>query len=399
MTIRIHRIQHVQRDDRCDLSAEIMTSDFRGTFAFERTSTVAGLSSSDPRPDAFLVMLLMHGMKTQQDIWIEDPVDGKLLFHLRGSVQVLLRLCFPELAPIGIEAESRNQPETKSAPTHIATGFSGGIDSMQLIHRKHGDHQLPSEYGVTMLMHHGVGSVTQENQYQINFQHTQKFAEEYELELAGARFQASPFFEGYSFLETHTLRTVAATLSLAPIFKHYLFASGTDLQVGVPSMPSRTLDAANPILLPLLATRENFFSQFGGEHTRLEKILEVLGNAELAPRINVCARVSHDNSRVLNCGRCFKCFPVLLVAEAIGKIDMLRANFDLDSFRHNKSRCYLNFFNAAFGPRKMQTNRQVAWFISNYASTRFPATIRSLMRLVPDPISKSSVDNLLRELS
>ena len=398
MTIRIHRLQHVQQDSRCDLSAEIVTNDFREAFVFERISTVDGLSLADPRPDAFLVMLLMHAMKTRQDIWIEDPVDPKLLFHLRGNIQVILRLCFPELGAIRIEAEACQQSQQITASPHVATGFSGGIDSMQLIHRKECDRQLPSEYSVSMLMHHGVGSVTHEGQYQMNFQHTQRFAEEYGLELAGARFQTNSFFEGYSFLETHTFRTVAATLSLAPIFKHYLFASGTDLQVALPSLPTRTLDAANPMLLPLLATRENTFSQYGGEFTRLEKILEVLGSEALASKINVCARVKHDNSRVLNCGRCFKCFPVLLVAEAVGRLDCLSENFDLNSFRTNKPRCYLNFFTAAFGPRKMQTNRQVAWLISNYDSERFPISIRSLMRLVPDPIAESSVEQLLSKL-
>ncbi len=68
MTIRIHRLQHVQQDSRCDLSAEIVTNDFREAFVFERISTVDGLSLADPRPDAFLVMLLMHAMKTRQDI-------------------------------------------------------------------------------------------------------------------------------------------------------------------------------------------------------------------------------------------------------------------------------------------------------------------------------------------
>lgn len=398
MAIHIKRVRNLERDGSCDLLAQVESPDGSEDIIFQRHSSVEGLGDSDPRPDAFLLLLIMHAMKNRQDIWVEDPVDPLLLFHLRGEVQTILRLCFPELRTIKIEAVARDASAAVKTAGCIATGFSGGVDSMQMIHQKLCDPSLPPAYQVDMLMHHNVGSVNRQEQYQINCQHTKDFASDFNLAFAGASCNTSKYFAGFSFLETHTLRTSAATLSLFPVFHRYLFASGTDLQVSLASLPSRVLDASNPMLLPLFHTLENNFMQFGGDYTRLEKILEVLSQDSLLPRINVCARVAHDNSRFLNCGRCFKCFPFLLIAEAVGKLNALKNNFDLTTFQKHRPRSLANFLIFALGPKRSQTNRQVAWFLREHGKEFTPKAIRFLMAFVPLPISDSSVQTSLNRL-
>ena len=395
MVIKIGNLRQESDGDIVNLSAQISSNDGNRDMVFRRYSNVAGLVEAEPRPDAFLMMILLHAMKTGQNIWIEDPVDPLLLFELRGDVQNLLKLTFSELVRIKIEAEAREPHEIIQPLEHVATGFSGGVDSMQLIHRKQNDESLPNDYQVTMLMHHDVGSVTQRDQYLVNLEHSKQFANDFGLAFAGASCETTPYYKGFSFLETHCLRTTAATLSLWPLFRRYLFASGTDMQAGLPSLPTRVLDAANPMLLPLLKTKENDFKEYGSGFCRLEKMLEVLANDSLRSQINVCARVSHDNSVRLNCGRCFKCFPFLLVAEAVGRLDQLDRNFDLHSYQHHKPRCFANFFTLALGPKKSQTNRQVARFLRIHAKSVFPISIRALLRVVPDPISDFEVDELL----
>ena len=112
-------------------------------------------------------------------------------------------------------------------------------------------------------------------------------------------------------------------------------------------------------------------------------------NDTLLPGINLCARMDHDNSMKLNCGRCFKCFPFLLVAEATGKLPYLSGNFDIDSFQRFKARSYFNFFYDAIGPKKQENNRQVAEFRRNIPGIS-PAWLDLLMHLVPPPRSKPS---------
>jgi hypothetical protein len=399
MPIRIEKIRTNCTDQSSDLLATIRSSDGEDQIVFHRHSSVDGLDAFPPRPDAFVVLLLMHAMKTRQDIWVDSPMDPNLLFHLRREIQVVLKLCFPELELVKIEAPTRTLSDAVVPKEYVATGFSGGVDSMQLIHRKLHDESLPSDYVVNMLMHHNVGSVAKPEQYLVNYRHTAQFAADFDLAIAGASYEAGRFFDGYSFLETHTLRTVAATLSLSPIYKRYLFASGTDLKVGLRIFPTRVIDAGNPFLLPLLETLECQFLQFGAECTRLEKMLEILGNQKLLPHVNLCARVSHDNSIFLNCARCFKCFPFLLIAEAVGRLEDLGVNFDLSSFYQHKSRCFTNFFIDALGPKKQQTNRQVAWFLRNHSPALHPWGIRALLQVVPDPISESHVDDLLSKIA
>ena len=246
-----------------------------------------------------------------------------------------------------------------------------------------------------MLMHHKVGSVMRDSLYETNVEHAKRFSGEYGLELAGASCDTAKFFSDYSFLESHSMRTTAATLSLSPVYHRYLFASGTDLQVGLKAMPCRVIDALNPILLPMLRTRENEFSQFGGDSTRLEKMLEVLANHSLTGKINLCVRGSHDNTIFLNCGRCYKCFSFLLVAEAVGRLGLLSKNFDLDAYRDHRARAFTNFFVRSIGPKSMETNRQVAWFLRNHGSSKIPMIARMLLHLVPPPNATSVVGELL----
>lgn len=398
MALHIKRVRNLERDQYWDLAAEVVSQDETEEIVFRRHSSVEGLATAEPRPDAFLILLIMHAMKTRQDIWLDQPVDPLLLFNMRGSIQKLLQLCFPELERVKIEADPRDETNVVATSDHVATGFSGGVDSMQLIHRKLRDPCLPSKYCVSMLMHHNVGSVYREEQYRVNCQHTKAFAADFDLAFAGASCNTAKYFSGYSFLETHSLRTSAATLSLSPVYRHYLFASGTELPLGLSSIPTRVLDASNPILLPLLQTQEHTFVSFGAEYTRLEKILEVLSDTALLSRINVCARTTHDNSQFLNCARCFKCVPFLLVADAVGKLKAFEKNFDLATYRRHKSRCMTNFFIAALGPKRSQTNRQVAWFLRKHGSETISTTSRFFMGFVPNPFTdsqvKASVSNL-----
>ena len=395
MALRISNLRQESHQDRSDLIAAISSRDGDTDVRFQRFSSVEGLESVQPRPDCFLILLLMHAMKTKQDILVEDPVDPHLLFHARGSLQTVLKLCFPELQTVNVEADPRDLRDAITTSDHVATGFSGGVDSMQLINRKIGDPQLPDDYSVSMLMHHKVGSVMRDSLYETNVEHAKRFSGEYGLELAGASCDTAKFFSDYSFLESHSMRTTAATLSLSPVYHRYLFASGTDLQVGLKAMPCRVIDALNPILLPMLRTRENEFSQFGGDSTRLEKMLEVLANHSLTGKINLCVRGSHDNTIFLNCGRCYKCFSFLLVAEAVGRLGLLSKNFDLDAYRNHRARAFTNFFVRSIGPKSMETNRQVAWFLRNHGSSKIPMIARMLLQLVPPPNATSVVGELL----
>ena len=268
---------------------------------------------------------------------------------------------------------------------------------MQLINRKIGDPQLPDDYSVSMLMHHKVGSVMRDSLYETNVEHAKRFSE-YGLELAGASCDTAKFFSDYSFLESHSMRTTAATLSLSPVYHRYLFASGTDLQVGLKAMPCRVIDALNPILLPMLRTRENEFSQFGGDSTRLEKMLEVLANHSLTGKINLCVRGSHDNTIFLNCGRCYKCFSFLLVAEAVGRLGLLSKNFDLDAYRDHRARAFTNFFRTIHRS-KIHGNKSAGGVVSrNHGSSKIPMIARMLLHLVPPPNATSVVGELLTPL-
>ncbi|MDC0295655.1 hypothetical protein OAL35_02255, partial [bacterium] len=318
MAIRIENLRQETGNRYSDLIADVTYSGGVRTVAFRRYGAISELNQAEPFGEPFLVMLLMHAMKSGDDLILDGEIDPLLLYELQVTIQSVLCLQFSELKKVSIRAERRPNHPGRKEGAHVATGFSGGIDSMQLLDCALFKDELPEELRVSMLMHHNVGSVARNSQFDVNRSHAERCADELGLSFAGASCDVSPFYEGFTFLESHTMRTVAASMSLSPICKRYVYASGTELQVGLPNMCTRVIDAANPVLLPLLSTAQQSFKQFGAECTRLDKILQVMENETLVSKINVCARVSHDNSSLLNCGRCFKCFPVLLVAEALG---------------------------------------------------------------------------------
>ncbi|MDA7907076.1 hypothetical protein N9B79_00770 [bacterium] len=389
MTIKIENVRQRIANGGSDLSADVVTNGQRETVTFSRYSTDMDMEACVASGEPFLVMLLMHAMKCGQDLEFDGPVDARLLHELRGTIQLVLRAKFPALRTIAIRAHSRPLIDAVDQSSHIATGFSGGIDSMQLLSRSLIRKDLPAELSVTMLMHHDVGSVVQREQAVVNRDHAQSWAERLGLAFAGASCDMGRYYEGFQFVESHTLRTVAACLSLAPLFRRYLFASGTDTAAAMRDISSRTIDSANLILLPLLSTATTDLRQFGGECTRIHKMLQVLDCESLLPGINLCARVNHDNAGKLNCGRCFKCFPLLLVAESLGKLNQLSPTFDLASFEKHKTRSYCNFFIHALGPRQSQINRQVAELLRHESKLQ-PSLANLLLKLIPGPASEQS---------
>jgi hypothetical protein len=251
------------------------------------------------------------------------------------------------------------------------------LDSSYLIGRCFLKRDVPEHLQVGLLMHHNVGAFTSSEHYEKSVKHSKRWAEDHNLPLVGARCDMSYWYRGMTFVQSHTMRNVAAALSLGHLFSEFLYASG----YGIKSLVKKKLndlDSLNSMMLPLLQVKHNRFRMFGTECSRTEKTAYVLSDDLLNQSLNVCCRLRRNDDCFLNCGTCTKCFRVIMVAEVKGKLEQLRKHFDLDAFHATRDRCLLNFLYGTFRPGGNAANRDLIRYLldNNY---RFPAAIRPLL--------------------
>jgi len=82
------------------------------------------------------------------------------------------------------------------------------------------------------------------------------------------------------------------------------------------------------------------FQSAGADLSRFKKVQLIADNPKAHTLLDVCVR--HPDVRrlkpKLNCSRCVKCAATLLMLEAIGKIDLFEAVFDLDCYRAKRTK-------------------------------------------------------------
>jgi hypothetical protein len=385
MTIRISHLRQEPRANSNDLIARVRGNGIDRDLVFSRFFTQTERFNCKSNLDPFVVLTLLPAMRSGESIEIDGEVSQQLLSRINHEIQDIALTEVVGLRRVEVNA-SQAVEQSSEQGGHVATGFSGGIDSLHLLDASLFRNRLSKSMRVSLLVHNAVGSVKTNQQFHNNFDHTKRVAEKLNLAVAGASCEMEDLYEGLSFAKTHHFRIVAAALSLGSLFTVYLYCSSIDAVTASRLTRHRSFDRVGRDLLPLFDTGRNRFMDFGDDTIRTEKVWNVLNNAELASVLNVCARPDHDNSDFLNCGRCFKCFPVLLHAEYFGKLKKIESVFDLDAYQSNKSRCYLNLFRRGMrATDSMQFVRHTFEMIRR-SGRKSPVWIRTLAKFVPKPL-------------
>lgn len=297
-----------------------------------------GLRERKDNFDPFLVALLVPAMMRGEPLVIEGPVDELLLYNLRGLVQDTVRLMFPEWCRIPVEAEATPSSGLPKADRGTATGLSGGIDSMHLVHHHLFGRDIPEPLRLRLLMHHHVGAHDDDDDlFEERHGHVQKLADRFGLPLVGVRCSMNGFYQGRRFHENHVLRSVAAAISLDHLFDRFFFASSEEIGREAKVTRFSGISTLEPQLMPLFNTDRVAWTAFGGGNTRLSKIQQVLADDRLRDGLQVCVRGFLKTRKALNCGRCHKCARLLMQAEAVGMLDAVAPTFDMDAYRAGRN--------------------------------------------------------------
>jgi hypothetical protein len=176
--------------------------------------------------DTALTALVIPAMAAGDDIEISGDISEHVYRAVAGPAQHVLSLILPDLRPVKVIAGTlADNPRTGSG---VATGFSGGVDAYTVLADHHYD-KTRSDLRLTHLVFHNVGSHRKGSKgrqlFRARFDHLKPYAERTGLPFIPVDSNLDEFYTGFRFLQTHTLRNMAAALLLQQGIGHYIYAS------------------------------------------------------------------------------------------------------------------------------------------------------------------------------
>lgn len=358
MTIVVSRLEMEPSDNGYRLSAAVACDGEERRLAFDCAGNHPRLADAEPSFDPFAAALLIPAMERGEDLVIEGEVDEILLDSLRTSAQAIIGQVDPRWRKVRVEAQARREERAPDFALGAATGMSCGVDSLTT-HLLFGDRDdVPAQFRLKLLVHNDIGAHVHPLAHRRQFDNARRFAETAGLPLVGVAGDLSAWHRT-PFLKNHIMRSAAAMLAIGHLFQTWHHSAGQSFSGAPTSSRFSGIGAHEAALLPALSTRRHSFRVAGNHLSRIEKS-HLLMDSDLALRhLAICIRGHRPELRKLNCGRCYKCAPFLLQAEAEGRLDDFGATFDLDAFRDGRNHAWLRLVRHGFGDRRLNYDRDL----------------------------------------
>jgi hypothetical protein len=314
--------------------------------------------------DSALTALIIPAMAANDNIEISGCISERLYHSIAGPVQQILSLILPVLKPVKVKAEKLVvKPQTGSG---VATGFSGGVDAYSVLSDHHYDKSRLDLRLTHLLFHnvgsHGIGSKGRQL-FRERYDHLKPFADRTGLPFIPVDSNLDEFYRGFNFLQTHTLRNIAATFLLQQGIGHYIYASSYTYQEIVYDRKNK-LCLNDSLLLPMISSSGFEMISSGAENSRLQKIIMISDIEDSYDALNVCT------DSVTNCSKCMKCLRTLFALELTGNLERYSASFDLDVYRTFKFRYMPELFSGnrttAAGLRQIMREKGIKIPLSAY---------------------------------
>lgn len=280
--------------------------------------------------DAFLPVALLMSMESGSDLHFEGAVSDTLAESAAHHLGAILAIQNPTLRPPAITFAKvvHDLPAGKG----VGTGLSCGVDSFAAVWRHH--HHAPSPG--TRLTH-----LTQ-------FSHAQRRGEINGWDRRMPRFRQAAAAIGLPLLTvgtnfaarlsaphtmSHVYLNAACALAIGGVIGRYYYASTFQYR-DVHVRQTSDIAHADPIVLPLLSSRQVAFVSTGSETPRTAKtarVTEVLASRE---HLEVCTKTLPG---VMNCSTCYKCLRTMATLDLLGRIEDYGAVFDLQKWKAQRS--------------------------------------------------------------
>ena len=294
-----------------------------------------GALVEDNSADAFLLSLLLVAMAEGHEVRVTGAVSERLTYNLRRAQHVLIA-AIPRLYLVDIVPESLVVASTRAKG--VATGFSGGVDSFSAI-ADHVRPDTPESLRLTHLTLHNIGSHGREGvvKHLRLKEHLANAAAEIGLPLVSIDSNLDSVYRahGIGFMESHTVRNVAAVMCMQAGIGRYLYASSYSYRDTSVVNTFGGIATCDPIILPLLSTEIFESISVGCEYNRIGKILQINNINITHQYASVCI---NSSSKAENCSKCSKCLRTMLVLEIAGILYNYYKVFDLHEYRRHRAR-------------------------------------------------------------
>lgn len=279
------------------------------------------------RLDGFLVWLLPYAMRHGCSIVCKAPVSRRLLYQLNQFLLPGLSNFIDEYKRIEIEAEACSDPVRSDGG--VATGWTGGVDSMYSLWRMI-DYPLP-DYRLSHLVVMNCGALEGHD----NSSLVRVLADDAKNGICRETGLGVVWIDSNieqvtpePFLSVSDFRLTGAVLCLQALFgKFYLSSS---YEFATTRFFSDASCYYSLFSLPLLCTEATLIIPIGGALSRLDKI-RMLADYPIAQKfLHPCIYTGH------NCGHCDKCIRTETALYSIGKLDGFKAVFDVEEFNEKK---------------------------------------------------------------
>lgn len=268
------------------------------------------------RADAFAVGLLLPAMRYERDLHLGGVVTDVLLHRLNHEVQSLVRELHPNYATVAVSAEEVKPAEP--AARGVATGFSGGVDSLAVLAEYALASDIPPELRITHLLSNNVGAFGDGGRqlWRARYEALRPIADELGLPFVRVDSNLEQHFRRMGFVETHTLRNAAVAHLLSRGIGRMYYASAVAFRdAGLAS--GATSGSVDAFALPLLSTPAMVLESANPDLTRVEKTIALATNP-YRTHVDVC--IDPDPARAGNCSRCWKCVRTMFTLEVAGML-------------------------------------------------------------------------------
>jgi hypothetical protein len=285
--------------------------------------------------DAFVVGLLLFGMKTGEDIYVAGTLSSQLHYTLNHYLIKAINLANAEFKNIKIIAETLSYNNLNIMNT-AGTGISCGVDSFATYFDHINDKPpFAIEYFTYFNVgsHGDLGGTRSRDVFNKRFERIRKCASDLGKEIIKINSNLSEILK-LNFQQTHSLRSVSCVLLLQKLFKNYYYASSIRFdQFRLDKIRIAEYDLLN---LQMLSTESTSFWSSAAQYTRLERLDKIAGYPTVHKYLDVCTNPHRNDVKYLNCSRCYKCIRTMLLLDFYNKLNLFNEVFDLDLYKENK---------------------------------------------------------------
>ena len=328
--LQIKAPRTVNTENGVSLCADIVIGGRTETVWFEVNCKYAPFLTDD-RLDAFVAACLYRAMMMGADIECEAPVSRRLLYQLNNYLLPVLADNIPEFHSIHVIADPADL--VFSERNAVATGWTGGVDSMYTFMQMSGDGA--SDIKLTHLLIANNGALESDDNEELlrnMVANTENgIAREAGLSVIGVNSNLDRVFSDETYLAVAGFRLPAAVLALQKMFSVFFNSAGYEFS-RFSFVPNNSA-YYEMFIMPNLSTENTVFYSSGGAASRIRKLKELSEYPPAHRYLHPCIYTSETN-----CGMCGKCVRTEAALYALGTLDRFGEVFDLNAFEKNKDR-------------------------------------------------------------